>query len=151
MAKFATGITIVTTRNQKQQEIGITINSFNSVSLDPLLVLFSLKKHSYCYEDLAHAQNFTINILSSKQQKLVHMFAKPDEHKWENLEFYSEEAKTSSPAIKGCLAFLECEHFAAYEGGDHTIIVGKIINLYNNHNNNSPLVYFQGKLKSLND
>ena len=151
MSNFTTGITIITTLNQRSQKIGVTINSFNSVSLDPLLILFSLKKSSYCYDELSHARYFTVNILSTDQQELVQLFTKPGENKWQNLEFYSQETRTPSPAIKGCLAFLECEHFAAYEGGDHTIIVGKVMNLYNDPHTTQPLIYFKGTFKSLTD
>lgn len=142
MGKFATGITIVTTKSENQN-IGITINSFNSVSLSPLLILFSLNKKSYYYQSILNCKNFTVNILSSDQQKYTHLFSNHLHKQWSSIDLDTQNPITTSPAIKDCLAFLECEIYAKYDGGDHTIIVGKVIHLFNGPNN-TPLVYYKG-------
>ncbi|MBP9791709.1 MAG: flavin reductase family protein [Rickettsiales bacterium] len=143
MGKFTTGITVVTTQTETNK-LGVTINSFNSVSLNPLLILFSLKKQSCHYQHFLQCKNFTVNILSNSQEKYVNLFASHNIDTWSHVELDTKNPITNSPALKNCLAFLECEIYAKYDGGDHTIIVGKVINLINNENNN-PLVYYRGE------
>lgn len=143
MGKFTTGITVVTTQTDNHN-IGVTINSFNSVSLNPLLILFSLKKESYHYQHIIQSKNFTVNILSNSQKEYVTLFANHISDPWPHVELDKENPITTSPALKNCLAFLECEIYATYDGGDHTIIVGKVINLFNSTHNN-PLVYYRGE------
>lgn len=142
MGKFVTGITIVTTKADNRN-IGITINSFNSVSLSPLLILFSLNKKSHYYHNILNSKNFTINILNSTQKDYVQLFANHNNDQWTNTELDLDNTITDSPALKKCLAFLECERYAQYDGGDHTIILGKVINLFNSKNEN-PLIYYKG-------
>ena len=144
MSKFATGLTIVTTKFNKQN-IGLTINSFNSVSLNPLLILFSLNKKAHFYNEVTNCENFTVNILSNQQTDLVSLFANHKNNQWANLELDTTNSITSSPALKNSLAFLECSIYAKYEGGDHTIIVGKVINMFNDKHE-KPLIYYQGKI-----
>jgi flavin reductase (DIM6/NTAB) family NADH-FMN oxidoreductase RutF len=143
MGKFTTGITVVTTKTDTHK-IGVTINSFNSVSLNPLLILFSLKKQSYHYQNILQCKNFTVNILSNSQEKYVNLFANHNSDPWSQVELDTKNPITNSPALKDCLAFLECEIYATYDGGDHRIIVGKVINLINNAHDN-PLVYYRGE------
>ena len=147
MSKFATGVTIITTIGLSGQRIGVTVNSFNSVSLDPLLILFSLKKSSHFFPHFASCKHCTVNILSQDQQGLSQLFAKPLEDNWLKVKLASGST-TDCPAIEGGLAFLECEVFARYEGGDHMIFVCKVINLVE-QSQDEPLIYFGSKYRAL--
>ena len=147
MGKFATGITIVTTLAPDGKKMGVTVNSFNSVSLDPFLILFSLKKKSYFYSYFDQCRHCTVNILSEKQHYLSTMFTKTMEEDWNKVETVDNTA-TDSPALADTLAFLECEVFAKHDGGDHTIFVCKVVNLVEQKQDN-PLIYFSSEYRAL--
>jgi flavin reductase (DIM6/NTAB) family NADH-FMN oxidoreductase RutF len=147
MGKFATGITIVTTLAPGGKKMGVTVNSFNSVSLEPSLILFSLKKKSHFYSYFDECRYCTVNILSEKQRHLSAMFTKTVDEDWRQVKTVSD-TMTDSPAIADTLAFLECEVFAKYDGGDHTIFVCKVVNLVEQSNDN-PLVYFSSEYRVL--
>ena len=142
MSKYTTGITLVTTKNNAKN-IGIIINSFNSVSLSPLLILFCLNKKSYHYSTLKNCHNFTVNILSKHNKNIVNLFTKHHQDPWSNLELHTQHPITSSPAIKNSLAFIECSMHSQFDGGDHSIIIGKVENLFNDTKNNDPLIYYK--------
>ena len=147
MSKFATGITIVTTLASDGKKVGVTVNSFNSVSLDPLLILFSLKKKSYFYQYFDECRYCTVNILSHEQKYLSEIFTKTLEEDWKKVQTVSN-TETSSPAIADTLAFLECEVFMKHDGGDHTIFVCKVMNLVE-QKHADPLIYFASEYRVL--
>jgi len=147
MRQLTTGVTIITTISEDNKKSGVTINTFSSLSLDPLLILFSLKKTSFCYSDFINCKSFTINILSASQRGLSDSFTKSHEDKWKQVELL-KNTLTNSPAIEGSLAFLECSPQHFYEGGDHTIIVGKVLNSVNLKETN-PLVYFSSNYTNI--
>lgn len=149
MSKFVTGVTVVSTTTQENIKMGVTVNSFNSVSLNPLLVLFSLNKYSHAYKFFENAQNCTINILSKQQSHISQLFTVANPDNWLKVET-SQEALTNSPAIKGCLAFLECEIFAKHDGGDHTIFVCKVINIVE-QSAEDPLIYYSRQYRTISD
>ena len=144
MRQLATGVTVITTISPDGKKEGVTINTFTSLSLDPLLVLFCLKKKSFCYDEFLHCKYFTANLLSASQQQISDQFTKSSEEKWQHV-ILSKHAVTPSPAIDGTIAFLECETHKFYDGGDHTIIVGKVINSVDMHHVHQPLIYFSGQ------
>ena len=144
MRNYATGVTVITTLNNAQQNVGITINSFTSVSLDPLLVLFCLKKKCYAHSSFIEKNDFTINILSKIQQNVAMLFTKPTSEKWSAAQHDHKHATTKSATIKDCLAFIECKAHKIYDGGDHDIIIGKVINLHDNPSQHEALIYHQG-------
>ena len=143
MRQLSTGVTIVTTKTIEGKKEGVTINTFTSLSLNPLLILFNLKKSSFCYQSFIESKNFTVNILSESQQKLSNLFTKEAAEKWDHSALYSKTL-TSSPAFQNGIAFLECEHYKHYDGGDHTIMIGKVINSAY-INKSKPLMYFRGE------
>ena len=147
MGKCATGVAIVTTLAPDNKKIGVTVNSLNSVSLDPFLILFSLKRISHFYSYFIQSKHCTVNILSTKQSYLSRLFAKPLEENWLEVET-SQDTITTSPAIIGCITFLECEIYNQYDGGDHTIFIGKVVNLVE-QNQDSPLLYFASEYRAL--
>lgn len=121
LGRFATGVTVVTCQSN-QGPLGFTANSFASVSLDPPLVLWSPAKSSSRHDAFVKARRFVIHILGAAQSDLCRMFSK-DGFDFERLALMPG---SDVPIIQGCLAYFECSHFAAHDGGDHTIVVGKV-------------------------
>lgn len=121
---FATGVTVVTTLDGDGQRVGITVSSFNSVSLDPPLVLWSIGKDSLSYDAFIKADSFVVNVLSSGQSDLSNRFAAKRTDKFNGLDCRSGIA--GIPILPDCAASFECTTEHLYEGGDHTIIVGRV-------------------------
>lgn len=138
MGCFTTGIAVVSAV-ENNTSYGITINSFSSVSLEPPLVLFSLDKKITLHNTFTKANSFSINILADNQKHISDHFAFGDKSDWSNIP-HSLSEQTHSSIIDSCLMSIECEQFASYDGGDHTIILGKVIKL-GKKQNKSPLVY----------
>jgi flavin reductase (DIM6/NTAB) family NADH-FMN oxidoreductase RutF len=138
LGQFATGVTIVTCQGPNGP-MAITANSFNSVSLDPALVLWSSSKTSKRYPAFVNAQHYAIHILGADQIDICKRFAKSADH-FEGLSW--SYSKTGVPLLDGCLARFECKLSAHHEGGDHTIIVGEVQDFETN--NGTPLIFAQG-------
>jgi flavin reductase (DIM6/NTAB) family NADH-FMN oxidoreductase RutF len=119
---YATGVTVVTTMCDIGP-LGITANSFASVSLEPPLVLWSPGKASKRFDAFASAEHYAIHILADDQRALCDQFSR-DGLNFDGLDTDIGEAGT--PLIKGCLARLECTQFSTHDGGDHLIILGKV-------------------------
>ena len=117
----------------------MTVNSFNSVSLDPPLILWSLDNSSTHHDDFA--AGFSVNILSAAQKDLCNQFAKADDDKRFNDVDYSIGI-SGHPVINNTLACFECKSWAVYEGGDHKIYVGEVIKLHSAPG--SALTFFNG-------
>ena len=139
---FATGITVVTAVAPSGELIGITANSFNSVSLDPPLVLFSLHRAAYSLGALTEGGHFAVNVLCEGQRELSIRFAKALGDKWTGIEY--ELWETGAPILKGCLGSFECRTRALYDGGDHVIFLGEVLRLRTG-NAGRPLLYFRGR------
>lgn len=120
---FATGVTVITTMDGKRP-VGLTANSFNSVSLDPPLVLWSMAKTSNMLSTYQKAEGYCIHVLGSDQQELSNTFARPSEDRFAGIEW--ELSPLGLPLIKNCVAHFECVSQHQYEGGDHIIFVGRV-------------------------
>jgi flavin reductase (DIM6/NTAB) family NADH-FMN oxidoreductase RutF len=140
LCRFATGVTIITTRTEDGTPIGLTANSFNSVSLTPPLVLWSLNKHSKSLPVFLNASHYSINVLCADQKHLAARFASPIEDRFEGVEWRSGKAHT--PLFHDCVAWFECAGVHQYEGGDHVIFVGEVTDF--GHNDKVPLLYAGG-------
>lgn len=140
LGNFATGVTIMTAQNAQGERVGVTANSFNSVSLDPALILWSIDKNSSSYTVFAEASHFAVNILSATQIELSNKFARRSEDKFAGVDY--DIGAGESPVLKNCSAVFECEKFNIVEGGDHWIIIGKVVNFHDH--GRSPLLYHQG-------
>jgi flavin reductase (DIM6/NTAB) family NADH-FMN oxidoreductase RutF len=138
-AQFATGVAVVTARCESDL-IGMTITSFNTVSIDPPLVLFSVGHERKCLPKLRAAGGFAINILSSTQKHVSDAFARYAPDQWSGVEVMTGSRGT--PLVAEALAHFECEPYAEYEGGDHVIVVGRVTN-FGGEGNGSPLLFFQ--------
>jgi flavin reductase (DIM6/NTAB) family NADH-FMN oxidoreductase RutF len=138
---FATGITVISTLGPDGAPIGVTMNSFSSVSLDPPLVQFCLARSSTAFHDIVAAPTFVVNILSEEQVDLSVRFSQRGLlNRWAGLEV--EHWDTGVPVLPGCLANLECDHEAVFEGGDHVIILGRVRRIASREGR--PLLYYQG-------
>jgi len=142
LGNFATGVTVMTacTEGQDRQCAGMTANSFNSVSLDPPLILWSIVKTARSYDIFRQARYFAVNILAADQIALSNHFARYSEDKFENID--TETATCGTPLLKGCAARFVCESYQRLDGGDHWIFLGKVIDF--DDFGKAPLLYHQG-------
>src|SRR5947209_11613121 len=125
--QFATGVTVVTTRNQGTLA-GLTVNAFCSVSLDPPLVLVCVDLTSATLPTIRESGIFAINILTDEQEHLSRCFATSTEERYKHFCHVSfQTAATGSPIIKGALAFLDTRVVAEYPGGDHVIFLSEVV------------------------
>lgn len=126
LGHFATGVTVVTTM-ASDGPLGMTANSFASVSLDPPLVLWSPARKSRRFPAFERAAHFAIHVLSAGQQELAQYFASS------GAEGFGPFAYTlglgDSPLLEACSARFECRHAAGYDGGDHLIVVGEVLRI----------------------
>ena len=147
LGQFATGITVATTLDANGAPHGLTVNSFNSVSLEPPLVLWSLDKRSHQLEAFRQSGFYAINILGLDQKDLSIRFASPLDNRFDGVSW--EKGKTGSPVLTGSLASLDCEIVDLLEGGDHVILLGKVIDMVCNPG--APLLYHGGAYCALGD
>jgi 3-hydroxy-9,10-secoandrosta-1,3,5(10)-triene-9,17-dione monooxygenase reductase component len=141
LGSFVTGVTIVTTRDENGVDVGLTANSFSSVSLDPPMVLWSLAKTAASMPTFLAAKNFAINVLAIDQEGLSNRFAKRGEDKFAGLDL--ERGEGGVPLIPGCVSRFECRGVHQYEGGDHIIFVGEVIDFANFQKR--PLAFHAGR------
>lgn len=141
--RFASGITIVTAPS-RDGPVGITANSFSSLSLDPPLVLWSADIASRRFPYFENAQHYAIHILAAEQVSICHGFSKsPFAFKETDLAFNEHNV----PLIEGCLARFECRQSAVYPGGDHKIVVGEVLNA--EMRDGDSLAFFAGQIRAL--
>jgi len=142
LGNFATGVTIVTACGEDGILAGVTANSFNSVSLDPPMVLWSLDRNSPSLRIMEECSHFCVHILSADQHDLCMNFARSGEDKFAGVDFSS--GLGNAPVFDGCLAHFVCRNVVHHEGGDHVIIVGQVEDFA--VNDGEPLIFFRGKL-----
>jgi 3-hydroxy-9,10-secoandrosta-1,3,5(10)-triene-9,17-dione monooxygenase reductase component len=145
LGTFATGVAIATTIGDGGVPVGLTISSFNSVSLDPALVLWSLAKSAPSIGAFRNHGHFAINILAENQHGVCMQFARPSEDKFSGIPFRPGHAGV--PLIDGSAAHFECSTHARYPGGDHEIFVGEVLQL--SSSDHAPLVFHRGQFKSV--
>lgn len=124
LGMFATGVTIVTTRAANGALIGLTASSFNTVSLEPPLVLWSLARGAASMPALRTGSHYAINILAAHQKPLAERFATKDVDRWADVEF--TEGAGGAPLLAGAVASFECFNRSRYDEGDHVIFVGEV-------------------------
>ena len=148
MGNWGTGVTVVTTKDKNGQPYGLTVSSFTSVSMDPILVLVCLDDRLSGLQYFKDSMNFGVSILSEPQQEVSKLFAKKDTPRPADLYFNGE---TGIPLIRDSLVTLECETTAIYAGGDHSIFLGKVLaaELHGAMQGVKPLLYFRGKYERL--
>jgi flavin reductase (DIM6/NTAB) family NADH-FMN oxidoreductase RutF len=124
LGMFATGVTIVTARTADGQVIGLTANSFNSVSLSPPLVLWSLSRAAASMVAFSSGSHYAINVLAAEQKALAERFATRGGDRWRGVTF--EAGAGGAPLLHGAAATFECFNRSRYEEGDHVIFVGEV-------------------------
>jgi flavin reductase (DIM6/NTAB) family NADH-FMN oxidoreductase RutF len=146
LGSFPTGVAVVTAVGADGELFGVTVSSFNSVSLDPPLVLFSLARSLYSLERFLSADVFAVNLLREDQADLSTRFATALADKWSGVPY--RDGPSGSPILEPALAVLECRHYAQHDGGDHVIVVGRVTHLEADHRH-MPLAFFRGRYRTL--
>jgi flavin reductase (DIM6/NTAB) family NADH-FMN oxidoreductase RutF len=146
LGRFASGVTVVTTCDGKHR-LGITVNAFTSVSLDPPLILVCIEKKSYLHQALLRNGYFAVNVLAEHQHALSNCFAGHSEARHNFCDAPSHTAVTGAPVLDHSLGWLDCRIENVYPGGDHSIIVGRVQALGGSENR--PLLYYRGKYPKL--
>jgi 3-hydroxy-9,10-secoandrosta-1,3,5(10)-triene-9,17-dione monooxygenase reductase component len=141
LGTFTTGVTIITTRDADGTPVGITANSFNSVSLEPPMVLWSLARKARSLAAFEQAPYWTVHILSVDQEELSNRFARSGEDKFAGVPV--DLGVGDVPLLRGCTARLQCKTSFKYEGGDHIIFVGEVLEF--DRNDVAPLAFHAGK------
>ncbi|MGD0192044.1 MAG: flavin reductase family protein [Rhizomicrobium sp.] len=144
LGAFPTGVAVVTAG--EETHMGITVNSFTSVSLDPPLVLWCIDRKSDRFDAFTQAKFFTISILGTAHEGVSARLAKQGSHSLEGIELI--RTQIGPPALNESLAIFECEREAVHDAGDHAILVGRVIR-FARHEAGAPLVFFQGKYGAL--
>ena len=140
LSKFKTGVTVVCVKD-KEFTFGKTVNSFNSLSLNPPLVLFSLGNYSSSIKIYLKKKFISINILSKKQKNISNYFSEKNP-KFKKIDFF--KGKNNTSIIRGCISNLECEVIEKIKKGDHIIFICKVLNVYYD-DLQKPLSYFNSK------
>jgi flavin reductase (DIM6/NTAB) family NADH-FMN oxidoreductase RutF len=152
LGRFATGVTIVTTRNGNTIS-GLTVSAFCSVSLEPPLVLVCIERRNNTCDLIDVSGIYAVSILAEDQQYLSRCFATTKSEKYDafcGAEYFTRI--TGAPILQGCIAYLDCQVEARYPGGDHTIFLGRVLDLGLGENGRaeaSPLLYFRGRYERL--
>lgn len=139
---FATGVTIVTARAADGRLVGLTANSFNSVSLSPPLVLWSLARAAASMAALSAGSHYAINVLAADQQALAERFAARGVDRWAGVAHVP--GAHGAPLLSGAAATFECFNRSRYEEGDHVIFVGQVERC-SHRSGASPLLYHGGR------
>lgn len=147
LSQFATGVTIITTRLGDGSYLGLTASSFNSVSLEPPLVLWSLAGDARSLPAFTGNSHYVINILAGDQRALAERFAQRVDDRFEGVEF--ELSRTGQPILKGAAAWFECHNRSRYPEGDHVIFVGEVEQCASEPQ--SALVFHDGRFVATND
>ena len=142
LGMFATGVTIVTARGADGSLVGLTASSFNSVSLSPPLVLWSLAHRAGSMAAFSTGQHYAINVLAAEQQALAERFATPGIDRWDGVAF--SEGGNGAPLLAGAAATFECFNRSQYTEGDHVIFVGEVERCAHRPGA-SPLLYHGGR------
>ncbi len=141
LAQFATGVTIVTTRHQNGSATGLTVNSFNSVSLEPPLILWSLALKASSLPAFRASRFYAVNILAANQLRVAKTFADPKAHRFSTVPWHP--GPFGMPVIDGSVAALIVANRSQYVEGDHVILVGEVVTF--DAPGGAPLVFHDGR------
>jgi flavin reductase (DIM6/NTAB) family NADH-FMN oxidoreductase RutF len=138
--RFPTGVVVVTTTMDDGRPVGMTANSFTSVSLDPPLVSVNVDLSAAMHQHMARAERFAVNVLESHQEALSRRFAEEHPDRFDGIGYRVNEG--GFPHLDGVLAVLECVRHIAYVAGDHTIVIGEVTG--GSVGEGRPLLYYRG-------
>jgi len=145
LSRFATGVTVITTRTASGKADGLTANSFCAVSLEPPLVLWSLRRAATAMPSFRESGAFAVNVLAVDQVALARQFAESSSNKFDGVE--CETGAAGCPLIPGCLAHFECKTQSMFDCGDHVILVGQIE--HSSFRDGEPLIFSGGRYCAL--
>ncbi|MCW9035348.1 MAG: flavin reductase family protein [Alphaproteobacteria bacterium] len=148
LGRFATGIVVVTGEMPDGSPIGITVNSFSSLSLDPPLILFCLGKTTEKLKAFIEGENFVVNVLAEDQMDISNIFAKSQDDSFNQVKH--DFGEVGCALIDGALAQLECKKHEVHDNGDHYIVVGEVVSI-STPNDSDPLLFFKGGYRTLGD
>lgn len=140
LGRFATGVAVVTAVSATGEKLGLTISSFNSVSLSPPLVLWSLMQSSSSLAAFRQVRHFAVNVLSAEQQSLAEQFARRDADRWAGVAYM--QGASGTPLLDGVIATFECRSHRQIDAGDHVIFIGEV--LYCTHRMGVPPLLYHG-------
>ena len=141
LGRFATGVTVITTRTASGKLEGLTANSFAAVSLDPPLIAWSLRRNAPSFGGFLAANHFAVNVLSAQQHALCRHFTTPRLDKFEDIAF--SEGLHGAPILTGSLATFECRTETTFEGGDHLMFIGRVMRA--TYCDGEPLIFSAGR------
>ncbi|VEF46768.1 flavin reductase domain-containing protein [Bacillus freudenreichii] len=138
MGNYPTGVTILTTTTESGEPVGLTVSSFASVSLDPLMILWSIDHGVSSLRAFTEGGKFAVHVLAEEQTELCRTFASRDVDRFSACDWKMSD--NGLPIIEGAFGVLECETFKAIEAGDHTVLIGKVTDLIVNEEKD-PMLY----------
>lgn len=147
LGSFATGVCVVTTSGPEGRREGLTVNSFNSVSLSPPMILWSLSRRAASAPTFLDAAYFAVNVLAEDQQELSLRFARPAADKYRGIEHLVSEGIGKVPLLEGVAARFECHNQFQNYGGDHIILIGLVERF--EYWDRAPLIYHRGNYRAL--
>lgn len=143
LGQFATGVAVITALNGDGQPVGVTCNSFTSVSLDPPLILWSVATSSGSADAFREGNAFAVNILAANQEELAMRFARSGDAKFQGIAWH--DGLEGAPLLEECVAYMECRVDTRYPGGDHVIILGAVEHYVNMERD--PLLFHSGEFR----
>ena len=147
LGHFPTGVTVVAA-TVDGRPAGLAVGSFFSVSLDPPLVGFCVGKASASWAHIRQAGHFVVNVLADNQVPISGQFSSKMEDKFEGLD-WSPAVATGGPRLDGCIAHIDCTLEAVHDGGDHDIVIGRVLGLGVDRSEDGPLLFFKGRYGKL--
>src|SRR5437016_6604931 len=145
LGHFPTGVTVITTKDTTGSPFGLTANAFTSLSLNPPLILICVDKGAQCYSCFVESNVFTVNFLHEDQEEISRRFATKGADKFAGLKW--QPGSNGAAIIDGVMGYVECKITESHDGGDHTIVVGEIVNA--SAKGERPLLFFKGKYQRL--
>jgi 3-hydroxy-9,10-secoandrosta-1,3,5(10)-triene-9,17-dione monooxygenase reductase component len=146
LGRFASGVTVVTTISN-DEPVGMTCQSFSSVSLDPPLVVFIPAKSSRSWPLIQRSGKFCVNFLAADQAELSNTMASRGADKFGDVK-WTPSSVTGSPILEGSLAHVDCTINIVHEAGDHYVVIGRVVDLNTDEVDADPLLFFQGKYRT---
>jgi flavin reductase (DIM6/NTAB) family NADH-FMN oxidoreductase RutF len=147
LGRFATGVAVVTACDRLGAPVGMTMSSFNAVSLDPPLVLFSVARTAHSLDAMQAARGFAVNILGRAQADLSQHFARAQTDKWQTV--VHSPGYADAPVLADVLAHFECRPYAQHDGGDHVIFVCRVLHFATSAVEEDPLIFYRGRYHTL--
>ncbi len=145
LGQFATGVTVITALDKNGNKVGMTANSFSSVSLDPMLVLWSIAKSSNAFEVFNQADHFAIHVLNANQQAISNQFSSKNTDRFEGVD--CTVGHGGVPLLPDYAAVFQCDIESRHEGGDHIILVGRVVDF--DQKDHAPLIFHSGRYAEL--